>query len=61
MKLDLDNPNVFETDITSEALRMFIAGVEDLPDDVITAMDEAQGCVNSTESSVAYLVIKVTR
>jgi len=59
MTLNLDNPNVVELDMPVEDVRKLID--LELPDDLTTAIDEAQGIVFSGQAPVAYLVIKITK
>ena len=64
MKLDLDNSNVKEVEVTVQEIRDFIDGKDSpgLSSDIIdTWLDEAQGEVFSSAESVYYLVIKVTK
>jgi hypothetical protein len=58
MKLDLDDTNVIEFEMSVEDARKMVDG--DPIDDLITAFDEAQGLVYTRENHVAYLVIKIT-
>lgn len=59
MKLNLDDRHVFEAVMTVAQARELTGG--ELPDDVDTALDEAQGFVFSDEGPEAYLVIKITK
>jgi len=58
MKLDLDAANVREVEITREEARAYFDAGE-LPDEVETALDEAQGAAN-LPGATQYLVIKIT-
>jgi hypothetical protein len=58
MKLNLDDTNVIEFEMSVDDARKAIDG--ELTDDFQTALDEAQGLVYTRENHVAYLVIKIT-
>ena len=61
MRLDLNQPNVHEVDLSVDQARQLVdeplASLEELS----TALDSAQGSVHSGEASVAYVVIKITK
>lgn len=57
--LNLENDNVFEVEMTVSTAREFI-GVDGMPDEVSTALDEAQGHVHMQKGAESYLVIKIT-
>ena len=63
MKLDLDNRNVFELDMSVEAARKLLdAGIpDDLSDGLTGVFDEAQGFVFTNEGPEAFIVIKITK
>lgn len=58
MKLNLDDRNVFKTEMTMKQARDFLDSFETMPDDVVNVFDEAQGFVHSDEGE-AWIVIKV--
>lgn len=62
MKLDLDNSNVKEVEVTTKQVRDYFNGADD-DDQLIVKMDtwldEAQGAVFTDQEKEYYLVIKV--
>lgn len=54
-----DELNVME--VTVGALREYLEAGFDLPEDLHTALDEAQGEVHSGAENAVYVVIKVIR
>ena len=60
-KLDLDNANVHEHELTVENARHFIDNDGVVDDEVTSWFDEAQGDVHSGKEKEIYLVIKITK
>lgn len=60
MKLDLNEQNVFEAEMTVERARQLVDELPDtVPEELTNALDEAQGFSFSGEGD-AYVVIKIT-
>jgi hypothetical protein len=64
MKLDLDNDNVKEIDVTAQEIRDYIDGIDG---DMLSTekldgyFDEAQGAVFTGEKDTYYIVFRVTK
>jgi hypothetical protein len=56
VKLNLDDDNVREVEVTRAEIRAFFEG-KDFPDDLINSLDNAQG--DAQNSLPQYVVIKI--
>jgi hypothetical protein len=57
MRINTENENVFEVEMSKAQVR-FYAGGGELPDDVLAAFDEAQGYLDG-DIDTSYLVIVI--
>jgi|SoimicMinimDraft_3_1059731.scaffolds.fasta_scaffold353632_1 hypothetical protein len=61
MKLDLNDDYVYATQVTVDQVRGWLDGENDIPADVNTAFDNAQGAVFKDEHNRAFVVIEITK
>lgn len=58
--LDLDDAFVFQASASADDIRAF-EDEDDLPDEVMAALDSAQSAVYLGQSTVAYVLLKITQ
>jgi hypothetical protein len=58
-KLDLEDKNVVHVELSVTVMREMI-GIDGIPDELNTAIDNAQAPVFNEEEKKAYLVIEIT-